>query len=89
MIFDLDMIKKVYERYPERVAAARNLLNKPLTLSEKILYTHLNPESTLKNYSRGKDYVFFSPEREKRVFFAHKRKGRFKKTRSCFHISPH
>ena len=41
MIFDLDMIKKVYERYPSRIAAARKRVNKPLTLSEEILYAHL------------------------------------------------
>ena len=41
MTFDIDMIKKVYERYPERIAAARQITGKPLTLSEKILYTHL------------------------------------------------
>jgi hypothetical protein len=39
MIFDLDMIKAVYAKYPERIAAARKLLNHPLTLSEKILYS--------------------------------------------------
>ena len=42
MVFDLDMIKAVYAKYPERLAAARKVLNKPLTLSEKILYTHLS-----------------------------------------------
>ena len=41
MVFDLEMIKAVYERYPERVEAARKLVNKPLTLAEKILYAHL------------------------------------------------
>ena len=63
MIFDLDMIKAVYERYPERVAAARKMLDKPLTLSEKILYTHLwggNPQEV---FSRGKSYVDFAPDR--------------------------
>ena len=37
MAFDIEMIKAVYERYPDRIAAARKLTNKPLTLSEKIL----------------------------------------------------
>ena len=41
MTFDIDMIKKVYERYPERIAAARQVVGKPLTLAEKILYAHL------------------------------------------------
>src|SRR6056300_434327 len=63
MAFDLDMIKKVYQRYPERIEAARKVLNKPLTLSEKILYTHLwdgNPDSA---FQRGADYVDFAPDR--------------------------
>lgn len=63
MVFDLDMIKATYAAYPERVAAARDTLGRPLTLTEKILYTHLHPESPLQNYNRGKDYVFFSPDR--------------------------
>ena len=41
MVFDLDMIKAVYAKYPERIAAARKVVGKPLTLSEKILYAHL------------------------------------------------
>ena len=41
MTFDINMIKKVYERYPERIAAARQVVQKPLTLAEKILYAHL------------------------------------------------
>jgi aconitate hydratase len=40
-VFDIDMIRKVYAQFPERVAAARNVVGRPLTLSEKILYTHL------------------------------------------------
>ena len=41
MIFDLEMIKKVYAKFPERVEAARKATGKPLTLAEKILYAHL------------------------------------------------
>ena len=41
MTFDLEMIRSVYARFPERVEAARNVTGKPLTLAEKILYTHL------------------------------------------------
>ena len=40
-VFDLDMIQKVYAAYPERVAAARKVVGRPLTLTEKILYAHL------------------------------------------------
>jgi aconitate hydratase len=63
MVFDLDMIKAVYQKYPERVAAARKLLNKPLTLSEKILYTHLSEGEAKTAFERGKSYVDFAPDR--------------------------
>ena len=63
MTFDLDMIRAYYAALPERVAAARQQLGRPLTLTEKILYAHLNAESPLTDHQRGKDYVFFSPDR--------------------------
>ena len=63
MPFDLDMIKAVYKALPGRVEEARKTLGRPLTLTEKILYTHLHPESPLQNYTRAKDYVFFAPDR--------------------------
>jgi len=63
MVFDLEMIKAVYARYPERVAAARKLVNKPLTLSEKILYAHLWDGNAAEAYERGKSYVDFAPDR--------------------------
>jgi aconitate hydratase len=62
MVFDLDLIKKIYSELPSKVAAARKLTNKPLTLSEKILYSHLYARPT-KAYERGKDYVDFAPDR--------------------------
>jgi len=63
MAFDIEMIKKVYSRYEERVNAARNLVNKPLTLSEKILYTHLWDGNATETYDRGVSYVDFAPDR--------------------------
>ncbi len=63
MAFDIEMIKAVYEALPAKVEAARKKLGCPLTLAEKILYAHLHPESPLKKYVRGKDYVFFAPDR--------------------------
>ncbi len=63
MVFDLDMIKKVYAKYPERVAAARKVVGKPLTLAEKILYTHLWEGSATSAQERGKSYVDFAPDR--------------------------
>lgn len=63
MVFDLDMIKEVYAKYPARIAAARAVVGKPLTLSEKILYTHLWDGNATSNYERGKAYVDFAPDR--------------------------
>jgi aconitate hydratase len=63
MVFDLDMIKAVYGQLPNRIARARKVVNKPLTLSEKILYSHLHEEQTLQEFTRGKSYVNFSPDR--------------------------
>lgn len=63
MAFDFEMIKKHYASLPERIKAAREKLGRPLTLTEKTLYAHLNPESPLQDYQRGEDYVFFSPDR--------------------------
>lgn len=63
MVFDLDLIKKVYNEMPGKIEAARKLVGKPLTLSEKILYTHLSGSLPAKAYARGKDYVDFAPDR--------------------------
>ena len=63
MAFDIDMIKGVYGKFEERVLAARELTGKPLTLAEKILYTHLWDGKAPKAYVRGKDYVDFAPDR--------------------------
>lgn len=63
MIFDLDMIKTTYSLLPERIEKARQVLNRPLTLTEKILFSHFHPDSKIQDYGRGKDYVFFSPDR--------------------------
>ena len=63
MAFDIEMIKAVYTRYPERVAAARKVVGKPLTLAEKILYTHLWEGEATQSYERGNSYVDFAPDR--------------------------
>ena len=63
MAFDIDMIKKVYSQMTERVDKARELVGKPLTLSEKILYSHLWDGAPNKAFQRGKDYVDFAPDR--------------------------
>ncbi|MGB4840492.1 MAG: aconitate hydratase [Saprospiraceae bacterium] len=63
MAFDIEMIKASYDALPERVETARKVLGRPLTLSEKILFSHLHPDSPVQDFKRGKDYVFFKPDR--------------------------
>ena len=63
MVFDIEMIKEVYAKYPERVAAARVAVGKPLTLAEKILYAHLWEGNAKAPYKRGGSYVDFAPDR--------------------------
>ncbi|HTO14675.1 MAG TPA: aconitate hydratase [Edaphocola sp.] len=63
MVFDLEMIKKVYDSYPNRIAAARKVVGKPLTLAEKILYAHLWEGNATETYERGNSYVDFAPDR--------------------------
>ncbi len=63
MVFDLDMIKKIYDGFAEKLQAARKVVNHPLTLTEKILYTHLWKGKADQAYERGKDYVDFAPDR--------------------------
>ncbi|MCL4131333.1 UNVERIFIED_CONTAM: hypothetical protein GTU68_008244 [Idotea baltica] len=63
MAFNIDIIKALYSQLASKVEAAREITGKPLTLSEKILYSHLSPEETPKAFNRGKDYVDFAPDR--------------------------
>ncbi|HCK22346.1 MAG TPA: aconitate hydratase, partial [Bacteroidetes bacterium] len=63
MVFDLSMIQSVYERYSDRLTAARTILNRPMTMTEKILYTHLSEGIPTAAHERGKDYVNFAPDR--------------------------
>ena len=63
MAFDLDMIKKVYDNYGIRLEAARKVVDKPLTLTEKILYAHLWQGNASEAHERGVSYVDFAPDR--------------------------
>lgn len=63
MAFDIEMIKNLYAAMPTKLAAARELLNRPLTLSEKILFSHLHGNQNLENFERGGSYVDFAPDR--------------------------
>ncbi len=63
MAFDFEMIKQVYDRMDANVTAARNMLGRPLTLTEKILYNHLWEKGVSNALKRGEDYVDFAPDR--------------------------
>src|SRR5690349_3442167 len=63
MAFDIDMIKRVYSELPGKVEAARKLLGRPMTCTEKVLYAHLADALPAKPYERGKSYVNFNPDR--------------------------
>jgi aconitate hydratase len=63
MAFDIEMIKKMYAEMPAKVEAARDMLGRPLTLSEKILFSHLHSDQKLESFQRGGSYVDFAPDR--------------------------
>ncbi|MEY3647686.1 MAG: hypothetical protein RLZ13_571 [Bacteroidota bacterium] len=63
MAFDIEMIKEVYAQTPVRIAAARKVVGKPLTLTEKILYAHLSEGAASQAFKRGTSYVDFQPDR--------------------------
>ncbi len=63
MVFDINMINKVYDQMTDRVDKAREIVGNPLTLSEKILYSHLWDGVPEHAFVRGKDYVDFAPDR--------------------------
>src|SRR5215212_266106 len=63
MVFDIEMIKKVYTNFGTKILAARKAVKRPLTLTEKILYTHLWQGDAAEAYERGKSYVDFAPDR--------------------------
>ena len=63
MVYDLTMLKAFYALYEGKIERIRTLLQRPLTLAEKILYAHLYDEKTVRNYKRGEDYVNFRPDR--------------------------
>lgn len=63
MLFDIELVRKVYSLLPSKIEKARKSVNRPLTLSEKILFSHLWDELPAKPYGRGEDYVNFGPDR--------------------------
>ncbi|MDC3246349.1 aconitate hydratase [Flavobacteriaceae bacterium] len=63
MAFNIEMIEKVYKEIKTKVDKAKELTQKPLTLSEKILYSHLWSDNLNTPFTRGEDYVDFAPDR--------------------------
>lgn len=63
MAFDIEMIQKAYAGMAEKVEKTRALLGRPLTLTEKILYSHLAEDVPATPYERGQSYVNFNPDR--------------------------
>ena len=63
MVFDIEMIREVYKLYPKKIDLINKLINRPLTLSEKILYTHSWGGEAKEIYERGVSYVDFAPDR--------------------------
>ena len=63
MAFDFEMIQAVYQRTGARIEAARSLLQRPMTLAEKLLYAHLWQGEATKLFARGASYVEFAPDR--------------------------
>ncbi len=57
------MIRNIYRSLPEKIKQAREVTGKPLTLTEKILYSHLDPQMANKSFAKGVDYVDFRPDR--------------------------
>ncbi len=62
-MFDLQVIKDFYDAYGSKVSSIRNRLGRPLTLTEKILFSHMYPGERLENFQRGTDFANFSPDR--------------------------
>ena len=63
MIFDIDMVRSIYAALPKKIAKIKGELGRPLTLTEKILYTHLASGESIQSFERAVDYVNFSPDR--------------------------
>ncbi|HSH68057.1 MAG TPA: aconitase family protein, partial [Bacteroidia bacterium] len=63
MAFDIEMIKELYNKLPEKINNARKLLGRPMSLTEKVLYAHLHADQKSDVFQRGKSYVDFAPDR--------------------------
>ncbi len=62
-VYDIAMLREFYTRHTSRIDSARQVLNRPLTLAEKILFAHADHPESLNGLTRGKDYALFRPDR--------------------------
>ena len=63
MLFDFEMIKSVYQHFPEKMKEIKKHIHRPLTFAEKVLYAHLHPTQKIEDFKRGQSYVEFAPDR--------------------------
>ena len=63
MVFDKEMMEQLYAALPKKIEHVKDILQRPLTLTEKILYAHLAKDEVVKTYERAVDYVNFAPDR--------------------------
>ena len=63
MILNIELIKRIYQSFGECVEKGQKILGRPMTLAEKILYSHLYDHENIQPFKRGEDYVEFSPDR--------------------------
>ena len=63
MLFDFEMIKSVYQHFPEKMKEVKKHIHRPLTFAEKVLYAHLHPTQKIEDFKRGQSYVEFAPDR--------------------------
>ncbi|MBU1099215.1 MAG: aconitate hydratase [Bacteroidetes bacterium] len=62
MTANIEMIKSVYSGYEAKIKAAREVLGRPMTYAEKVLYTHLWAPPVI-GFKGGADYVDLAPDR--------------------------
>ena len=62
-IYNIEMIREFYKNYSSKIERIREIIKKPLTLSEKILFAHLYNENDIKDFKRSEDYANFKPDR--------------------------
>ena len=63
MVFDLEMIHRVYAALDVKIENARRVLGRPLSFTEKVLYAHLSDNLLQAPFERGESYVDFLPDR--------------------------